>query len=105
MEIKNVGSFFIGVIILIVGTFIVIFDYPQIQYLENFEAESYYLLDEEKKNIHQRLRIEFSLGIMILVIGIVLCIFSLVKKTKRWKLDTIIKFNFKLNKLSKTFKN
>lgn len=105
MEIKNVGSFFIGVIILIVGTFIVIFDYPQIQYLENFEAESYYLLDEEKKNIHQRLRIEFSIGIMILVIGIVLCIFSLVKKTKRWKLDTIIKFNFKLNKLSKTFKN
>ncbi len=105
MEIKNVGSFFIGVIILIVGTFIVIFDYPQIQYLENFEAESYYLLDEEKKNIHQRLRIEFSIGIMILVIGIVLCIFSLVKKTKRWKIDTIIKFNFKLNKLSKTFKN
>lgn len=62
---------------------IVIFDYPQIQYLENFEAKSYYLLDEEKKNIHQRLRIEFSIGIMILVIGIVLCIFSLVKKTKR----------------------
>jgi len=42
---------------------------------------------------------------MIIVIGIVLCIFSLVKKTKRWKVDTIIKFNFKLNKLSKTFKN
>jgi divalent metal cation (Fe/Co/Zn/Cd) transporter len=83
LKIKNVGSFFIGVIILIVGTFIVIFDYPQIQYLENFEAESYYLLDEEKKNIHQRLRIEFSIGIMILVSGIVLCIFSLVKKTKR----------------------
>ena len=43
--------------------------------------------------------------VMILVIGIVLCIFSLVIKTKRWKLDTITKFNFKLNKLSKTFKN
>ena len=99
------GLFFIGVIILIVGTFIVIFDYPQIQYLENFEAESYYLLDEEKKNIHQRLRIEFSIRIMNLIIWIVLFIFSSVKKTKRWKLDTIIKFNFKLNKLNKTFKN
>jgi len=83
LEIQNVGLFFIGVIILIVGTFIIIFDYPQIQYFENFEGESYYMLGEEKKNIHQRLRIEFSIGIMILIIGIVLCIFSLVKKTKR----------------------
>jgi len=83
LKIKNVVSFFIGVIILIVGTFIVIFNYSQIQYLENFEAKSYYLLDEEKKNFHQRLRKKFSIGIMIIVIGIVLCIFSLVKKTKR----------------------
>jgi uncharacterized membrane protein YvbJ len=59
------------------------FSLPSNSIFENFEAESYYLLDEEKKNIHQRLRIEFSIGIMILVIGIVLCIFSLVKKTKR----------------------
>ncbi len=83
MEIKNVGLFFIAIIILIVGTFIVIYDYPQIQYFENFEVESYYLLDDEEKNIHQRLRIEYSMGIMILVIGIVLCIFSLVRKTKK----------------------
>jgi len=83
LEIKNVGLFFIAIIILIVGTFIVIYDYPQIQYFENFEAESYYLLDDEEKNIHQRLRIEYSMGIMILVIGIVLCIFSLVRKTKK----------------------
>jgi len=83
LEIKNVGLFFITIIILIVGTFIVIYDYPQIQYFENFEAESYYLLDDEEKNIHQRLRIEYSMGIMILVIGIVLCSFSLVRKTKK----------------------
>ncbi len=78
-EIGNVGGFFVGVIILIVGIFIVIFDYPQIQYLENLESESYYLLAEEKKNIHERLKIEFSAGITILVVGIVLCIFSLIK--------------------------
>ncbi len=82
MEIKNVGLFFIGLIILIVGIFIVIFDYPQIQYFENIEAESFLLLDEEKKNIHQRLKIEFSIGITILGIGIALCVFSLVKKTR-----------------------
>ncbi len=83
MEIKNVGLFFIGLIILIIGIFIVIFDYPQIQYFENIEAESYFLLDEEKKNIHQRLKLEFSIGIIFLVIGIMLLIFSIVKKT--WK--------------------
>jgi len=82
LEIKNVGLFFIGLIILIVGIFIVIFDYPQIQYFENIEAESFLLLDEEKKNIHQRLKIEFSIGITILGIGIALCVFSLVKKTR-----------------------
>lgn len=78
-EIKNVSGFFVGIIILIVGVFIVIFDYPQIQYFENLESESYYLLAEEKKNIYERLKIEFSVGITILGIGIVLCIFSLIK--------------------------
>lgn len=78
-EIKNVSGFFVGIIILIVGVFIVIFDYPQIQYFENLESESYYLLAEEKKNIYERLKIEFSVGITILGIGIALCIFSLIK--------------------------
>ena len=64
MEIKNIGWFFIGLVILIVGTFIVIFDYPQIQFFENLESESYFLLDEEKKDIHQRLKIEFSIGVV-----------------------------------------
>ena len=82
LEIKNVGLFFIGLIVLIVGIFVVIFDYPQIQYFENFESKSYLLLDEEKKNIHQRLQIEFSVGLVFLVIGIFLCVFSFVQTTK-----------------------
>ena len=83
MEIKNVGLFFIGLIILIVGIFIVIFDYPQIQYFENFEEGSNFLLDEENKNILQRLKIEFSIGIIILVISIVLLIYSIIKKSSK----------------------
>ena len=82
MEIKNIGWFFIGLIILIVGTFIVIFDYPQIQYFDNLESESYYLLDEEKKNIHQRLKIEFSIGIIFVFVGIALLLVSLIWKIK-----------------------
>ena len=78
-EIRNVGTFFVGVMILIVGIFIIIFDYPQIQYFENLEEESYFLLEEETKNIYERLKIEFSIGIAILVSGIFVCIFCLIK--------------------------
>jgi len=71
-----------GIIIFMIGIFIVIYDYPQIKYFDNFEFDSYLLLDEDKKNIHQRLKIEFSIGITFLLSGIGLIIFPLIKKTK-----------------------
>jgi cytochrome b561 len=83
LEIKNVSLFFIGLVILMIGIFVVIFDYPQIQYFKNFEVDSYFMANEELKNFHQRLKIEFSIGVTFLVIGIVVIIFSLIKKP--WK--------------------
>jgi len=80
-QIKNPPVFFVGIIILIVGIFIVIFDYPQIQYFENLESETFLLLESEKQSIYERLKIEFSIGITLLVIGISLSIISLVKKS------------------------
>jgi len=80
MEIRNVTLFFIGIIVLVLGTLIIIFDYPQIQFFENKELESYYLLDEEKKTIHQRLVLEFSIGIGILGLGSALLIGSFLKR-------------------------
>jgi hypothetical protein len=74
-----------GIVIFMIGIFIVIYDYPQIKYFDNFEFDSYLLLDEDKKNIHQRLKIEFSIGITILLSGIGLIIFSLIKKTNEKK--------------------
>jgi len=74
-----------GIVIFMIGIFIVIYDYPQIKYFDNFEFDSYLLLDEDKKNIHQRLKIEFSIGITFLFSGIGLIIFSLIKKTKERK--------------------
>ena len=82
LEIKNVSYFFMGIVIFMIGIFIVIYDYPQIEYFDNFEFDSYLLLDEDKKNIHQRLKIEFSIGLTFLLSGIGLIIFSLIKKTK-----------------------
>lgn len=82
MEIKNVTLFFVGIAAIILGTFVVVFDYPQIQYFESMESESYLMLDGQERDIHQRLVIEFSIGIGVLVTGIVLLVFSVFKKSK-----------------------
>ena len=80
MEIKNQTLFFVGIIVLILGMMIIIFDYPQLQLLDNLDSESYYLLDEEKKNIHQRMKIEITVGIGLFVAGIGLFTVSFLKR-------------------------
>ncbi len=80
MEIKNIKLFLIGIIVLILGFLIIVFDYPQIQYFENIDLKSYNLLIEEKKSIHQRLVIEFSIGVVILGGGVVVLISSFLKR-------------------------
>ena len=67
--IQNPTWFFIGIILLILGSFIVVFDYPQIQYFENMNSEIYSSLELEQKEIHNRLKIEFSIGVVILLAG------------------------------------
>ena len=67
LNIQNLTWFFIGMILLILGSFITIFDYPQIQYFENMDFEMYATLVSEQKDIHNRLIIEFSVGIVILL--------------------------------------
>ena len=80
MQIKNVSLFFIGIIISILGAFIIIFDYPQIQYLEEISTDSDFRLDMEQLSIQQRLLIEFTIGIIILIIGISLLVISFLKR-------------------------
>ena len=82
MEIKNVTLFFVGIAVIILGTFVVVFDYPQIQYFESMESESYLMLDGQERDIHQRLKIEFTIGIGVLIAGIALSIVSVFKKSK-----------------------
>lgn len=83
MEIKNTALFLTGVIVLVLGMFVIVFDYPQIQYFEQMPPEAYYLLDPGKKDIHQRLLVEISIGAVVLSLGAGAVIFSLVKKNLR----------------------
>ena len=81
MEIKNQTLFFVGIIVLILGILIIIFDYPQIQYLENSDAgESNFLKDREQFSIYQRLQIEITVGAGLLVAGIGLLVISFSKR-------------------------
>lgn len=70
MEIKNITLFFVGMILLMAGSLIVIFDYPQIQFFKNVDEESYHILDVENESIYQRLIVEFAIGMTVLAVGI-----------------------------------
>ncbi|MCV0392874.1 MAG: hypothetical protein K5790_06210 [Nitrosopumilus sp.] len=80
MEIKNVTLFFIGIVFLILGSLIIIFDYPQIQFFENMELPTYNLLDANSKQIHQRLTIEYYIGVIFFGLGILSLIVSFLKR-------------------------
>jgi len=55
---------------LILGSFVIVFDYPQIQYLNNLENENYVTLETEQKEIFQKILVEFIIGIILFVFGI-----------------------------------
>ena len=81
MELKNETLFFVGITLLILGLMIIIFDYPQIQFLDEVTSNQDYgyleILD-----IHERLKIEISIGIGFVILGIVLLIISFLRGFK-----------------------
>jgi len=83
VHIQNPTWFFIGIILLILGSFIILFDYPQIQYFDKIEPEIYATLESEQKEIHNRLKIEFSIGIVILLAGGALFTMSFFRNSKK----------------------
>ena len=83
VHIQNPTWFFIGIILLILGSFIILFDYPQIQYFDKIEPEIYATLESEQKEIHNRLKIEFSIGIVILLAGMALFVTSFFRNSKK----------------------
>ncbi len=83
VNIQNSAWFFIGIILLILGSFVTVFDYPQIQYFENMDSEMYATLESEQKEIHNRLIIEFSIGIVILLAGCSVFVVSFFRNSKK----------------------
>jgi len=78
--IKNVTLFLVGIIVLVLGTLIIIFDYPQIEYFENIDFKLYNSLLVEEKEFHQRLVIEFTIGLIILGLGVLLLVGSFLNR-------------------------
>ena len=69
-----------GLIIMILGSFIIVFDYPQIEYFNYLQGETSQILENNKKEIYQKILIEFSIGIILLGLGIILILISILKR-------------------------
>ena len=80
MEIRNQKKFLVGLVIIILGTFIIVYDYPQIEYFNNLEKETFQILENNKKEIYQKIFIEFSIGIILFGLGVTLILISVFKK-------------------------
>ena len=77
MEIRNQKKFLVGLIIMILGSFVIVFDYPQVQYFYYLENNTSQILEKDRKEIYQKILIEFSIGIILLVLGIFLILISI----------------------------
>ena len=65
---------------MILGSFIIVFDYPQIEYFNYLQDETSQILENNKKEIYQKILIEFSIGIILLGLGIILILISIFKR-------------------------
>lgn len=69
-----------GLIILILGSFVIVFDYPQIEYFNYLENDNYITLETEQKEIFQKILVEFTIGVILFVSGISLIVISMLNR-------------------------
>jgi len=80
LEIRNQRKFLVGLIILILGSFVIVFDYPQVQYFYYLENNISQILEKDEKEIYQKILIEFSIGIILFGLGGFLILISILKR-------------------------
>jgi hypothetical protein len=67
---------------MILGTFIIVYDYPQIEYFNDLKKETFQILENDKREIYQKIFIEFLIGIIFFGVGIMLILISIFKRFK-----------------------
>ena len=65
---------------MILGAFIMVFDYPQIKYINYLENDIYQILENDKKEIYQKILVEFFVGVTLFGLGIMLILISILKR-------------------------
>jgi hypothetical protein len=80
LEIRNQKKFLVGLIIMILGAFIIVFDYPQIEYFNYLENNTSQIFETDKKEIYQKILVEFSIGVILFGLGIMLILISMLKR-------------------------
>ena len=65
---------------MILGVFIIVFDYPQIKYINYLENDIYQILENDKKEIYQKILVEFFVGVTLFGLGIMLILISILKR-------------------------
>ena len=65
---------------MILGAFIMVFDYPQIEYFNYLENKTSQIFETDKKEIYQKILVEFLFGIILLGLGIMLILISILKR-------------------------
>ena len=65
---------------MILGTFIIVYDYPQIEYFNYLENNTSQIFEIDKKEIYQKILVEFSIGVILFGLGIMLILISMLKR-------------------------
>ena len=65
---------------MILGAFIIVFDYPQIEYFNYLENKTSQIFETDKKEIYQKILVEFSIGVILFGLGIMLILISMLKR-------------------------
>ena len=65
---------------MILGAFIIVFDDPQIEYFNYLENNTSQIFETDKKEIYQKILVEFSIGVILFGLGIMLILISMLKR-------------------------
>jgi len=65
---------------MILGAFIIVFDYPQIEYFNYLENDTSQIFEIDKKEIYQKILVEFLIGVILFGFGIMLILISMLKR-------------------------